>query len=62
MGQEVQVLEAFLELLNRAETEWPTLCEEIKKAEAEMQDLIHEIELTNFNACEVIFYQGKFKK
>jgi hypothetical protein len=40
----------FLETLNTIEKEWGSWVDDLKQCEMETQDLLHEIELTNFNA------------
>lgn len=47
----INITHDFLELLNMIEKEWPAWWDDVKKDEGEVQDLLHEIEFTKFDAC-----------
>ncbi|MCM1564909.1 MAG: hypothetical protein NC238_02935 [Dehalobacter sp.] len=47
----ITITRDFLELLNLIEKEWPDWWDDVKKSEGEIQDLLHEIEFTKFDAC-----------
>lgn len=51
MNESIQSTKAFLETLNIIEKEWGTWMDELHLCEQEIQDLLHEIELTKFDAC-----------
>lgn len=47
----ITTVRTFFELLNRIEKEWPDWWDDVKKDEGEIQDILHEIEFTKFDAC-----------
>lgn len=51
MTDSIQTARAFLEILNTIEKDWGTWADDLKTCEQETQDLLHEIELTKFDAC-----------
>ncbi|MGE4274094.1 MAG: hypothetical protein AB7E31_14730 [Desulfitobacterium sp.] len=53
MSYETEPVKLFTELLNLVEKEWGNWHQGIRDCENEIQDLLHEVELTKFNA-----YQG----
>lgn len=46
----VTTTKSFLETLNAIEKDWGSWIDELKRCEEETQDLLHEIELTKFDA------------
>lgn len=48
----VKIVEDFLGLLTHLDDNWDMLNDSIRDANGEQQDLLHEIELVNFNAFE----------
>lgn len=48
----VQIVKDFAELINNIEAEWDTIYKNLDKVDNETQDLLHEAELTVFNASE----------
>jgi Mg2+ and Co2+ transporter CorA len=48
----IKIVYDFAQLLSKIEQEWDQIYEEIHKTDCEAGDLLHEIELTNFNAYE----------
>lgn len=51
MAEAIQSTRAFLEVMNTIEKDWGTWVDDLKECEQEVQDLLHEIELTKFDAC-----------
>ena len=45
-------LNGFLDLLNHIENNWDSIYDGIGQADRETQDILHEMELTSFNASE----------
>lgn len=50
MTDEIQATKNFLTTLNIVEKDWGAWHEDLKQCELEVQDLLHEIELTKFDA------------
>lgn len=48
----IKIIKDFANLLNSAENEWDDIYKMIGEIDDEMQDLLHEAELTVFNAAE----------
>jgi L-ribulose-5-phosphate 3-epimerase UlaE len=48
----IQAIQGFLELLNWIDNDWAVIFDQIGNADKETQDLLHEIELSHFNAFE----------
>jgi Mg2+ and Co2+ transporter CorA len=48
----IKIVSDFAQLLGKIEQDWDQIYEEIHKTDCETGDLLHEIELTNFNAYE----------
>ncbi|GAB6172010.1 hypothetical protein JCM15765_14880 [Paradesulfitobacterium aromaticivorans] len=51
MTNSIQTARDFLDTLNTIEKDWDTWVDDLKTCEQEIQDLLHEIELTKFDAC-----------
>lgn len=49
MTKTIMVIRGFLETLNNVEKDWDYWVEELQLCEQEIQDLLHEIELTKFD-------------
>ena len=62
MSNAVEVLENFLGLLNTLDKNWDSAYSEVGKADKETQDLLHELELTKFNAYEGFQLAQKLKE
>lgn len=52
MHEKTEALSGFLDLILYVKNNWDIICDEIRKADQETQDILHEIELTRFNAYE----------
>lgn len=50
MTEAIQTTKNFLETLNAVEKEWGSWHEDLSQCNMEIQDLLHEIELTKFDA------------
>lgn len=62
MEELIKTIKAFAEILNDIDNVWSELHEKLKQYELESNDLLHEIELTNFNACEGYILAKKLKE
>ena len=52
MHETADRLTGFPDLLNYVENNWDTICDGIRQADQETQDILHEMELISFNASE----------
>ncbi|MED1125175.1 hypothetical protein [Bacillus atrophaeus] len=58
----IESIKNFLETLNKIENNWDSVYEEIGRSDLEISDLIHEVELTDFDPVEGIHLAEEIKK
>ncbi|MCY7865960.1 hypothetical protein P8918_12955 [Bacillus spizizenii] len=58
----IKSIKNFLETLNKIENNWDSVYEEIGRSGLEISDLIHEVELTDFDPVEGIHLAEEIKK
>ncbi|HHW03390.1 MAG TPA: hypothetical protein GXX35_11400 [Thermoanaerobacterales bacterium] len=52
MVEIIEKIKAFAEILSTIDDEWSQLHQQLQQCDLESSDLLHEIELSKFNACE----------
>jgi hypothetical protein len=58
----MSALGSFLSAYDSLEDDWSAVFEGISQANKELEDMLHEIELTEFNACQGYFMARKVKE